>query len=54
MAQLELAPILSEDLFNRFHLTNPPLVYIDGNIDTYKLFEIEQLLNKYVVKCNWN
>lgn len=41
IVQLEPARALSKDLFERPQLTQLPSVYVDGNIDTYKLFEVE-------------
>lgn len=50
IAQLESAPTPSKNPFQRPQSTQPPSVYVDGNIDTYKLFEVEQLLNKRTEK----
>lgn len=50
MAQLELAPPSAKDLFKRLFPSNPPLVFVKGNTDRLKSFEIERLLNKRQVK----
>ena len=50
LAQLEPASTSAEDPFQRLFPSNPPLVYVDGNINNWKSFEIERLLNKRQVK----
>ncbi len=50
VAQLELAPPPVEDLFERLFPSNSPLIFVKGNTDRLKNFEIERLLNKRQVK----
>ena len=50
MAQLEPAPPLAEDPFGRPFPSNPPLVFVEGNTDKVKSFEVERLLNKRQVR----
>lgn len=50
IVQLELASTPSEYQFQRPQLIQLPSVYVNDIIDTYKLFEIEQFLNKRTVK----
>lgn len=46
VAQLEPAPPPAKDLFVRHFLSNPPPVFVKGNTDRLKSFEVERLLNK--------
>ena len=46
MAQLESAPPPAKDNFARLFPFNPPSVFIEGNTNKLKRFEIEKLLNK--------
>ena len=50
VAQLEPAPPPAEDLFGRPFPSNPPLVFVEGNTDKVKSFEIERRLNKRQIK----
>lgn len=50
VAQLEPSPSLNLDLFSRPFLSQPLLVFVNGNTNTLKLFEVEKLLNKRLVK----
>lgn len=50
VAQLKLAPPLAKDPFGRPFLSNPPFVFVKGNTDKMKSFEIERLLNKRQIK----
>ena len=50
VTQLEPVSPPSEDLFARLFPSNPPLVFVKGNTDKLKSFEIEKLLNKHQVK----
>lgn len=46
MAQLEPAPPTAKDRFARPFPSNPLPVFVEGNTDKLKSFEIEKLLNK--------
>lgn len=50
VAQLEPAPPPSGDPFHRPFPDQPPSVFVDGDIDTVKSFEVERLLNKRTVQ----
>ena len=50
VAHLELAPPPAEDPFGRPFLSNSPPVFVEGNTDKVKSFEIERLLNKRQIK----
>lgn len=50
IAQLEPAPAPAQDPFHRPRPDMPPAVFVDGETDTLKSFEIERLLNKQTVK----
>lgn len=50
LAQLELAPPPTEDPFSRLYPTHLLPVFVDGNTDSVKSFEIERLLNRRIVK----
>ena len=50
VAQLEPALPLTEDPFRRPFPSNPPPVFIEGNTDKVKSFEVEKLLNKQQVR----
>ncbi len=50
VAQLEPAPPPTEDPFGRPFLSNPPPVFVEGDTDNMKSFEIERLLNKRQIK----
>lgn len=50
VAQLEPAPPPSEDLFHRPFPNHPPLVFVEGDTDAAKSFEVERLLNKRTVQ----
>ena len=50
VAQLEPAPKPSNDLFRRSHSHHPPSVFVDGDTDNLKSFEIDRLLNKQTIK----
>ena len=46
VAQLEPVPPPSEDPFGRPFSSNPPPVFVEGDTDKVKSFEVERLLNK--------
>lgn len=48
--QLEPAPPLAQDLFNRLCPKHLPSLFVNGDMDSLKSFEIDRLLNKYIVK----
>lgn len=50
IAQLEPAPPPSKDPFNRPTPHHPPSVFVDGDTNALKSFEIDRLLNKRTVK----
>lgn len=50
IAQLELAPLPAEDLFGRLRPEHPPPIFVEGDTDVVKSFEIDRLLNKQTVK----
>lgn len=50
IAQLELALLPAKDLFGRPQPKYLPSVFVEGNTDTVKSFEIDRLLNKQTVK----
>ena len=49
LAQLEPAPSPTEDPFGRPRPQQPPSVFVKGDTDHHKSFEIERLLNKRTV-----
>lgn len=50
VTQLEPAPPPAKDPFGRPFPSNPPPVFVEGNTDKMKSFEIERLLNKRQIK----
>ena len=50
VAQLEPAPSPAEDPFERPFPSNPPLVFVEDDIDKVKSFEVERFLNKRQVR----
>lgn len=50
VAQLEPAPPPTEDPFSRPYPTHPPPMFVDGDTDSVKSFEIKHLLNRRIVK----
>lgn len=50
VAQLELALKPSDNPFWHPHLHDPPTVFVDGDINSFKSFEIDRLLNKQTIK----
>lgn len=50
VAQLEPAPPPAKDPFAKPFPSNPPPVFVEGNTDRLKSFEVERLLNKRQVK----
>lgn len=50
VAQLEPAPKPSDDPFRRLHPHHPSAVFVDGDTDNLKSFEINRLLNKRTIK----
>ena len=50
MAQLEPAPPPAKDSFARPFSSNAPLVFVEGDTDRLKSFEIERLLHKRQVR----
>ena len=50
VAQLEPAPALSEDPFHRPRPQQPPFVFVEGDTDRQKSFEVDRLLNRRTVK----
>lgn len=50
VAQLEPAPPPADDPFARPFPSNPPPVFVEGDTDRLKSFEVERLLNKRRVK----
>ena len=50
VAQLEPAPPPALDPFSRPIPSEPPPVFVEGDTDTLKSFEVERLLNKRLVK----
>ena len=50
VAQLEPAPSPTDDPFNRPRPHIPPAVFVDGDTDAVKFFEVDRLLNKRIVK----
>lgn len=50
VAQLKSSSPLALDLFSKPFFSLPPPVFVEGNIDTLKSFEIEKFLNKRLVK----
>lgn len=50
VAQLEPAPLPANDLFYYSRPHMPPTVFVDGDIDVIKSFEVDRLLNKQIVK----
>ena len=52
VTQLEPAPSPSEDPFHRPRPQQPPSVFVEGDTDKAKFFEIDCLFNKRTVKKN--
>ena len=50
IAQLELAPPPALDLFLRPIPSKLPPIFVEGDTDTLKFFEVKRLLNKRLVK----
>lgn len=50
VAQLELAPKPFDNLFWRSNSHHPPTVFVDGDTDNLKSFEIDRLVNKRTIK----
>ena len=50
VAQIEPAPDLSKDPFYRPRPQQPPSVFVEGDTDHHKSFEIDRLLNKRTVR----
>lgn len=50
IAQLEPAFELSDNLFWRSYLYYPPIVFVDGDTDNLKSFEINCLVSKRIIK----
>lgn len=50
VAQLESAPLPMKNLFARPFPSNPPPVFVEGDTNKCKSFEVEKLFNKYQVK----
>ena len=50
VAQLEPAPDPAEDPFQRPRPQHPPLVFVEGDTDKHKSFEIDRLLNKRTIR----
>ena len=50
IAQLEPAPSPAEDPFGHLRPEHPPPVFVEGDTDAVKSFEIDRLLNKRTVK----
>ena len=50
VAQLELVLDLSKDPFRRPRPHQPPSVFVEGDTDKHKFFEIDWLLNKCAVR----
>lgn len=50
VAQLETASPPAKDLFERPFPSNFPPIFVEGDTNRVKSFEIEKLLNKYQVK----
>lgn len=50
IAQLEPAPAPSSDPFNRPVPEQPPSIFVEGDTDEFKSFEVERLLNKRIIK----
>ena len=50
VAQLEPAPSPTDNLFHHPHPQMPPAVFVDGDTEHNKSFEVERLLNKRTVK----
>ena len=50
VAQLEPSPSPQKDPFNRPRPTNPPPVFVEGDTEKSKSYEIDRLLNKRVIK----
>lgn len=50
IAQLEPAPLPAKDPFGRLRPEHPPPVFVEGDTDAVKSFEIDRLLNKRTVK----
>lgn len=50
MTQLKPAPFPDKHSFVRLFSSNLSLLFLKGNIDKLKSFEIEKFLNKYWVK----
>ena len=50
VAQLEPAPDLATDFFQRKYLDHLPPVFVDGDTDTMQSYKVERLLNRRIVK----
>ena len=50
VAQLEPAPYPAEDPFQCFRPQHPTSVFVEGDTDRYKSFEIDRLLNKRTIR----
>lgn len=50
VAQLEPAPVPSEDPFHRPRPQQPPSVFVEGDTDRQKSFKVDRLLNKRTVR----
>ncbi len=50
VAQLEPAPDPAEDPFQRPRPQQPPSVFMEGDTDKHKSFEIDRLLNKRTIR----
>ncbi len=50
VAQLEPTPNPAKDLFQRPRPQQPPSVFVEGNTDKHKSFEIDRLLNKRTIQ----
>ena len=51
---LELVPVLGLDSYNRFSLIHPDSIYIEGDTNVSKSFELKRILNKRVIPRNKN
>ena len=49
MVMLEPAPVPGSDPYNRSPLTHPDSIYVEGDTDVSKSFELERILNKRVI-----
>ena len=46
---LELAPVLGSDPYNRSSLIYLDSIYVEGDIDVNKSFELKRIFNKRVI-----